>query len=165
RRHVPSETSTAVAGQASAVREFESRVAHRDLAPGATDPAASQALSKRPLSFQFHWRDRRFVASLINHEDGGSRLAVTSHLNVGGEAERRPAREHSLVFALATHAESTTVDFKLIRGGDVVLSDTFAIKCYAGLSVDNLVAKLTAALLMSAPYLDLLSEAPETLVA
>lgn len=163
--HVPPKTQT-TPGQTSAVRELESRVADRSLSSGLTAPGAvAPDQSRRPLSFQFQWRDRRFVASLINRDDGASRIAITSHVG-GGDGDKRGATtEHSLVFALATHAGSTTADLKLIRGQEVVLSDSFTLKNYAGLSVDNFVAKLTAALLMSAPYLDLLSESTDSAAA
>ena len=155
--------TTLVSGPASAVRELESRVAEQSLVGGAKDRAAlSHVASNRPISFQFHWRGRRFVGSLIHRPDTGSQLAVTSHF-VAGKPEA--ASQHSLVFLLTTHADNMVADLKLIRGGEVVLGDSFALRCKAELSVDNLVTKLTAAVLVAAPYLDLLSEAPETAAA
>lgn len=149
------------AERASAVRALESEVAQHSLIPGATDePGLARLQSGHPISFQFQWRAKRFIASLVTKEDGGSRLAVTTHVDGVGRPGSPVARDHSLVVVLTTEASGTEAQLKLICGSKVVIEDRFTIACRAGLTVDSLVAKLTAVVLMAAPYLDLLSEEP-----
>lgn len=141
-------------GSPSAVRALESLFALRG--PGLGMPEAGAAQAGAPVSFQFRWRGRRFVASMVNGARGTARLAVTAHVADGGTA---PCDGASMVVAIATDGDGSLAELTLIRGTEALVRERFAIDGAASLSVDGLVARLTGVVLHAAPYLDLMSEA------
>ncbi len=139
--------------QDSAVRTLEHHVRRHNLAENDGEPFGLANLPQGvPITFQFLWRSRRFLASLQSQSDGSSRLAVTTHID-------HADRSGSVVVAITTNPAGTLAHAKLVKDGTVLFTEEFAVLCGKGASsVDGLITKLTAVVLLAAPYLDYLSE-------
>jgi hypothetical protein len=137
----------------SAVQTLESRVRGHALGAEAREASGLAALVPgMPITFQFQWRSRRFVASLQGQSDGSSRLAVTTHVE-------KAKRAGSLITVIATDPDCTTAQAKLVEQGSVLFAETFPVpRGNVTSSVDGLLAQLTTVVLLAAPYLDFLSE-------
>jgi hypothetical protein len=137
----------------SAVRALETEVATRSLDSGWPD--AAKLAPGVPVSFQFRWNNRRFVASIRTEADGKVRLAVTVHL--AGPDSTGPGTS-SMIVGIATDEQASRAELTLINGTNVLVRETYTLQAASNLSVDDLVTRLTSAVLHAAPYLDLLSE-------
>ncbi|MEX2649505.1 MAG: hypothetical protein WD673_10875 [Alphaproteobacteria bacterium] len=137
--------------QDSAVRALEHHVKHHNLAnEGGKAPGLASHSPGVPITFQFLWRSRRFLASLQSQADGTSRLAVTTHID-------HADRSGSVVVVVT--ANPPVAQAKLVKNGAVLFAERFSVSLgHGSSSVDSLIAKLTAVVLVAAPYLDFLSE-------
>ena len=114
---------------------------------------------KPPLAFSFTWRGHRFLGSLAPG-DAGQRIALTSHvIRSGAEAlVDEPAERGSMLAVIEKENRATEASLRLIAGGRVLLRDRFRLPPAGNSAIDDIVANLTALVLLAAPYLDLLAE-------
>jgi hypothetical protein len=111
-----------------------------------------------PLTFSFHWRGVKFQGEISN---AGEQLALSVLANVAVvpfSAEDLTRRERLLALLQADAAAHAGAKLALSSDNRLTLNRELALPKGTKLTSDRLVSETAAAVLVSAPYLDLIAQ-------
>lgn len=116
---------------------------------------------QQALGFTFVWRGSDFKGTIESIGDG-IRLLLRSDLTAIPYSAENPAARGRLLAVVDTYDGGSEAKLTVVQGHTIMLEHKIALPKSSGDTMANLITQLTAMVLNTAPYLDLIAESAKT---